>query len=29
MPNDVMIQANDLSKSFGSFRALDKINFEV
>jgi ABC-2 type transport system ATP-binding protein len=27
--NDVMIQANDLSKSFGSFRALDKINFEV
>jgi ABC-2 type transport system ATP-binding protein len=29
MANDVMIQANDLSKSFGSFRALDKINFEV
>ncbi len=29
MPNDVMIYANDLSKSFGSFRALDKINFEV
>jgi ABC-2 type transport system ATP-binding protein len=27
--NDVMIQTNDLSKSFGSFRALDKINFEV
>jgi ABC-2 type transport system ATP-binding protein len=24
-----MIYANDLSKSFGSFRALDKINFEV
>jgi ABC-2 type transport system ATP-binding protein len=29
MPSDVMIYANDLSKSFGSFRALDKINFEV
>src|SRR5580700_10917588 len=29
MPNDVMIYANDLSKTFGSFRALDKINFEV
>jgi ABC-2 type transport system ATP-binding protein len=27
--NDVMIQTSDLSKSFGSFRALDKINFEV
>jgi ABC-2 type transport system ATP-binding protein len=29
MSNDVMIHATDLSKSFGSFRALDKINFEV
>src|ERR1700758_2635251 len=29
MSNDVMIYANDLSKSFGSFRAIDKINFEV
>jgi ABC-2 type transport system ATP-binding protein len=29
MSNDVMIYANDLSKSFGSFRAVDKINFEV
>ena len=29
MSNDVMICANDLSKYFGSFRALDKINFEV
>src|SRR5271166_487875 len=29
MSNDVMIYANELSKSFGSFRALDKINFEV
>ena len=29
MPSDVMIYANDLSKSFGSFRAVDKINFEV
>jgi ABC-2 type transport system ATP-binding protein len=29
MLNDVMICANDLSKYFGSFRALDKINFEV
>jgi ABC-2 type transport system ATP-binding protein len=29
MANDVMIYASDLSKSFGSFRALDKINFEV
>src|SRR5580693_4601995 len=29
MSNDVMIYANDLSKNFGSFRALDKINFEV
>jgi ABC-2 type transport system ATP-binding protein len=29
MSNDVMIYANDLSKTFGSFRALDKINFEV
>jgi ABC-2 type transport system ATP-binding protein len=29
MSNDVMIYVNDLSKSFGSFRALDKINFEV
>jgi ABC-2 type transport system ATP-binding protein len=25
----MMISANDLSKNFGSFRALDKINFEV
>jgi ABC-2 type transport system ATP-binding protein len=29
MSNDVMIYANELSKSFGTFRALDKINFEV
>ncbi len=29
MANDVMIYASDLSKTFGSFRALDKINFEV
>src|SRR5580698_2496187 len=29
MSNDVMIYANDLSKSFGTFRALDRINFEV
>ncbi len=29
MSNDVMIYANDLSKSFGTFRAVDKINFEV
>ena len=29
MSNDVMIYANDLSKTFGSFRALDKIHFEV
>jgi ABC-2 type transport system ATP-binding protein len=29
MSNDVMIYANDLSKNFGSFRAVDKINFEV
>ena len=29
MPSDVMIYANELSKNFGSFRALDKINFEV
>jgi ABC-2 type transport system ATP-binding protein len=29
MATDVMIYANDLSKSFGSFRAVDKINFEV
>jgi ABC-2 type transport system ATP-binding protein len=29
MSNDVMIYANDLSKNFGSFRALDKIHFEV
>lgn len=29
MANDAMISASDLSKSFGSFRALDKINFEV
>src|SRR5271165_2469837 len=29
MSNDIMIYANDLSKTFGSFRALDKINFEV
>jgi ABC-2 type transport system ATP-binding protein len=29
MPNEAMIYANDLSKNFGSFRALDKINFEV
>lgn len=29
MPNDVMISASDLTKTFGSFRALDKINFEV
>jgi ABC-2 type transport system ATP-binding protein len=29
MSNDVVIYASDLSKSFGSFRALDKINFEV
>jgi ABC-2 type transport system ATP-binding protein len=29
MANDVMISATDLTKTFGSFRALDKINFEV
>jgi ABC-2 type transport system ATP-binding protein len=29
MSNESMIYAADLSKSFGSFRALDKINFEV
>jgi ABC-2 type transport system ATP-binding protein len=29
MANDVMIYASDLTKTFGSFRALDKINFEV
>jgi ABC-2 type transport system ATP-binding protein len=29
MTTDVMIYANDLSKEFGSFRALDKVNFEV
>ncbi len=29
MNSDVMIHTNDLSKSFGSFRALDKISFEV
>jgi ABC-2 type transport system ATP-binding protein len=29
MNSDVMIRTNDLSKTFGSFRALDKISFEV
>ena len=29
MSTDVMIYANDLSKSFGSFRAVDRISFEV
>lgn len=29
MATDVMIYANDLSKRFGEFRAVDKINFEV
>jgi ABC-2 type transport system ATP-binding protein len=29
MSTDVMIYANDLTKRFGSFRALDRINFEV
>lgn len=29
MQSDVMIHTSDLSKSFGSFRALDKVNFEV
>src|SRR5678815_4088317 len=29
MTTDVMIYANDLTKRFGSFRAVDKINFEV
>src|SRR3984957_2205791 len=29
MSNDVMIYANDLTKNFGTFRAVDKINFEV
>ncbi len=29
MATDVMIYANDLSKRFGTFRAVDKINFEV
>ena len=29
MSTDVMIYTNDLSKNFGSFRAVDKINFEV
>ena len=27
--SDVMIYANDLSKNYGSFRALDKVSFEV
>ena len=29
MSTDVMIDPTDLSKNFGSFRAVDKINFEV
>jgi ABC-2 type transport system ATP-binding protein len=29
MPTDVMIQASDLTKNYGAFRALDKISFEV
>ena len=29
MSTDVMIHVNDLSKNFGSFRALDKISFDV
>jgi ABC-2 type transport system ATP-binding protein len=29
MSADVMIHASDLTKQFGSFRALDRINFEV
>ncbi len=29
MSTDVMIYASDLTKSYGSFRALDKVNFEV
>ncbi|WP_394833916.1 ATP-binding cassette domain-containing protein [Pendulispora rubella] len=29
MATDVMIYANDLSKRYGAFRAVDKINFEV
>ena len=29
MATDVMIYASDLTKRFGSFRAVDKINFEV
>jgi ABC-2 type transport system ATP-binding protein len=29
MANDVMIYANELSKNFGTFRALDKVHFEV
>jgi ABC-2 type transport system ATP-binding protein len=29
MSTDVMIYANDLTKSFGTLRALDRVNFEV
>lgn len=29
MSTDVMIHVNDLSKNFGSFRALDKVSFDV
>jgi ABC-2 type transport system ATP-binding protein len=29
MSTDVMIYANDLSKTYGAFRALDKVSFEV
>ncbi len=29
MSTDVMISANDLTKNYGSFRALDKVSFEV
>jgi ABC-2 type transport system ATP-binding protein len=29
MSSDVMIYANDLSKQFGTFRAVDRVNFEV
>src|SRR5207302_464416 len=29
MSTDVMIYADDLTKRFGNFRALDRINFEV
>jgi ABC-2 type transport system ATP-binding protein len=29
MATDVMIQASNLSKRFGSTRALDKVSFEV